>query len=48
MKTEHGPHKHKHLEMIQGVINRLASKSFSIKQWTVMLVVEQAARAAGY
>ena len=34
----HGPHKHKHLEMIQGIINRLASNSFSIKQWTVMLV----------
>ena len=38
MKPEHGSNKHKHLEMIQGVINRLASNSFSIKQWTVMLV----------
>lgn len=38
MKSKHGPDKHKHLEMIQGVINRLASNSFSIKQWTVMLV----------
>lgn len=38
MKREHGPDKRKHLEMIQGVINRLASNSFSIKQWTVMLV----------
>ena len=38
MRPEHGPNKHKHLEMIQGVINRLASNSFSIKQWTVMLV----------
>lgn len=38
MTPEHGPHKLKHLELIQGVINRLASNSFSIKQWTVMLV----------
>lgn len=38
MRPEHGPNKHKHLGMIQGVINRLASNSFSIKQWTVMLV----------
>lgn len=38
MRPEHGPNKHKHLEMIQGVINRLASNSFNIKQWTVMLV----------
>ena len=28
----------KHLEMIQGVINRLASNSFRIKGWTVVLV----------
>ena len=28
----------KHLEMIQGVINRLASNSFRIKGWTVILV----------
>ena len=28
----------KHLEMIQGVINRLASDSFRIKGWTVVLV----------
>ena len=38
MKPKHGPDKHKHLEMIQGVVNRLASNSFSIKQWTVVLV----------
>ena len=38
MRPDHGPNKHKHLEMIQGVVNRLASNSFSIKQWTVMLV----------
>ena len=28
----------KHLEMIQGVINRIASDSFRIKGWTVVLV----------
>ena len=28
----------KHLEMIQGVINRLASNSFRIKGWSVVLV----------
>jgi len=38
MIPDHGPNKHKHLEMIQGIVNRLASNSFSIKQWTVMLV----------
>ncbi len=36
--VRHGPNKLKHLEMIQGVVNRLASNSFSIKQWTVALV----------
>ena len=30
--------KAKHLEMIQGVINRLGSNSFRIKSWTVVLV----------
>ena len=38
MSPAHGPNKHKHLEMIQGIVNRLASNSFSIKQWTVVLV----------
>ncbi len=38
MSPEHGPDKHKHLEMIQCVITRLASNSFSIKQWTVALI----------
>jgi hypothetical protein len=28
----------KHLEMIQGVINRLSSNSFAIKGWSVVLV----------
>jgi len=30
--------KHKHLEFIQGVINRLARDSFLIKGWAVVLV----------
>lgn len=30
--------KHKHLEMIQGVINRMANNSFLLKGWTVTLV----------
>lgn len=29
----------KHLEMIQGVINRLANNSFTLKSWTITLVV---------
>ena len=29
----------KHLEIIQGVINRMASNSFSLKGWAVTLVV---------
>ena len=28
----------KHLEMIQGIINRMASNSFSLKGWAVTLV----------
>ena len=28
----------KHMEMIQGVINRMASNSFALKGWTVTLV----------
>lgn len=28
----------KHLDLIQGVINRMASNSFSLKNWTVVLV----------
>ena len=45
----------KHLELIQGVINRLASDSFRMKGWTVVLVaavfvllVRQDALDAGY
>lgn len=30
--------KHKHLEMIQGVINRMAANSFSLKGWAVTLL----------
>ena len=30
--------KHKHLEFIQGVVNRLASDSFRLKGWAVVLV----------
>ena len=30
--------KHKHLEMIQGVINRMANSSFLLKGWAVTLV----------
>lgn len=31
--------KHKHLEFIQAVINRMANHSFLIKGWTITLVV---------
>ena len=30
--------KHKHLELIQGVVNRHATNSFRVKGWTVVLV----------
>ena len=30
--------KHKHLELVQGVINRMASNSFMLKGWAVTLV----------
>lgn len=33
-----GENKRKHLELIQGVINRLASNSFAIKGWAATLV----------
>lgn len=44
MKEEHQPEtmpmesKLKHLELIQGVINRMASNSFRLKEWSVVLV----------
>jgi len=38
--------KHTHLEMIQGVINRLAHNSFLLKGWSVVLVSAMFALAA--
>lgn len=44
MDAEHQPQavpmesKLKHLELIQGVINRMASNSFRLKEWSVVLV----------
>ncbi len=44
MEEEHQPQavsmesKLKHLELIQGVINRMASNSFRLKEWSVVLV----------
>ena len=38
MKPGRGPDKHKELGIIQGVIDRPGSNSFSIKQWRAMLV----------
>ena len=36
----------KHLDLIQGIINRMASNSFSLKNWTVVLVSALFALAA--
>lgn len=30
--------KHKHLDMLQGIINRMASNSFMLKGWSVTLI----------
>ncbi len=30
--------KHKHLELVQGVVNRMASNLFMLKGWAVTLV----------
>lgn len=44
MEAEHHPEampmesKLKHLELIQGVINRMAANSFRLKEWSVVLV----------
>ena len=38
--------KHKHLELLQGVINRLSTNSFLLKGWTVVLVSALFALAA--
>ena len=39
--------KTKHLEMIQGVINRLSTNSFLLKGWSVVLVSALFALSAG-
>ena len=36
----------KHLEMIQGIVNRLAQNSFQLKGWSVILVSAMFALAA--
>lgn len=41
-------YKLKHLDFIQGVINRMASNSFSLKNWTVVLVSALFALAAKF
>ena len=38
--------KHKHLEFVQGVINRLSTNSFLLKGWSVVLVAALFALAA--
>ena len=38
--------KHTHLEMIQGIVNRLAQNSFQLKGWSVILVSAMFALAA--
>lgn len=38
--------KHKHLEMIQGIVNRLSTNSFLLKGWSVVLVSALFAMAA--
>ncbi|MEM8720779.1 MAG: hypothetical protein AAGE84_16035 [Cyanobacteria bacterium P01_G01_bin.39] len=38
----------KHLDLIQGVINRMAGNSFSLKNWTVVLVSALFALSAKY
>lgn len=38
--------KHKHLEMIQGVINRMANNSFLLKGWTITIIAAVFALAA--
>lgn len=44
--SEEREDKRKHLEMIQAVINRLASNSFSVKTWAVTLVAALVALGA--
>lgn len=37
-KIKNGDNKRKHLEMIQGVINRMASNQFLFKGWSITLI----------
>jgi hypothetical protein len=37
-KVKNGDNKRKHLEMIQGVINRMASNQFLFKGWSITLI----------
>jgi len=46
IKSTDGEDRRKHLEMIQGVINRLAGNSFAVKGWAVTLVAALFALAA--
>ena len=39
MKIEHGENKRCHLEMIQGIINRMGTNSFIIKEGTIVILV---------
>lgn len=46
MDEKHGENKRCHLQMIQGVVNRLAQNSFLIKGWSIFLVAALFALAA--
>lgn len=37
-KVKNGENKRKHLEMVQGVINRMASNQFLFKGWSITLI----------
>lgn len=39
MKIEHGENKRCHLEMIQGIINRMGANSFIIKEGAIVILV---------
>lgn len=45
-KNKNGDNKRKHLEMIQGVINRMASNQFLFKGWSITLIAAIAAFSA--
>jgi hypothetical protein len=38
VKVKNGENKRKHLEMIQGVVNRMASNQFLFKGWSITLI----------